>query len=81
MYPYTYPLVGGSKVEHLKRNIKALELTLSDEQMQRLDEAAKFDHGFPTGHFGRNGAILPGGKSDSFSLNSVSSQRSSRGSY
>lgn len=72
MYPYVFPVIGGSKIGHLRANIKALDITLTDEQMLKLDEAAKFNHGFPTGRFGRSGAILPGGKHNGWILASVS---------
>jgi diketogulonate reductase-like aldo/keto reductase len=45
--PYVFPIVGGRKVEHLKQNIQALDITLSPEQIQRIDSAKPFDLGFP----------------------------------
>jgi aryl-alcohol dehydrogenase-like predicted oxidoreductase len=45
--PYVFPIVGGRKVEHLKQNIQALDITLSPEQIRRIDEAKPFDVGFP----------------------------------
>lgn len=45
--PYVFPIVGGRKVEHLKGNIKALSLTLSDEDIKEIEEAVPFDTGFP----------------------------------
>ncbi|KPM38870.1 Norsolorinic acid reductase A [Neonectria ditissima] len=45
--PYVFPIVGGRKVEHLKGNIEALSLSLSDEDMQEIDKAVEFDLGFP----------------------------------
>jgi diketogulonate reductase-like aldo/keto reductase len=45
--PYVFPIVGGRKVEHLKQNIQALDITLSPEQIRRIDDAKPFDFGFP----------------------------------
>lgn len=45
--PYVYPIVGGRKLEHLKGNIEALKLTLTDEEIDEIERAAPFDVGFP----------------------------------
>ena len=45
--PYVFPIVGGRKIEHLKGNIEALGLELSDEDVAEIDGAAPFDIGFP----------------------------------
>jgi aryl-alcohol dehydrogenase-like predicted oxidoreductase len=45
--PYVFPIVGGRKVEHLKQNIQALDISLSPEQIHRIDDAKPFDLGFP----------------------------------
>ncbi|KAF2690457.1 aryl-alcohol dehydrogenase-like protein [Lentithecium fluviatile CBS 122367] len=45
--PYVFPIVGGRKVEHLKGNIEALSLQLSDEEIDDIDSATDFDVGFP----------------------------------
>ena len=45
--PYVFPLVGGRKVEHIKGNIAALEVDLTEEDVARIDEAYRFDPGFP----------------------------------
>jgi len=47
--PYVFPIVGGRKIEHLKGNIEALSLELSDEEIDEIDGAWEFDAGFPTG--------------------------------
>ncbi|KAH9985162.1 Aldo/keto reductase [Russula vinacea] len=52
--PYVFPIVGGRKVEHLKQNIQALDITLSPEQIRRIDEAKPFDVGFPYTLIGDN---------------------------
>jgi diketogulonate reductase-like aldo/keto reductase len=45
--PYVFPIVGGRKVEHLKQNVQALDISLSPEQIQRIDNAKPLDLGFP----------------------------------
>lgn len=35
--PYVFPIVGGRKVEHLRDNIAALSIKLTDKQMAVLD--------------------------------------------
>ncbi|KAE8443889.1 hypothetical protein EG329_001298 [Mollisiaceae sp. DMI_Dod_QoI] len=45
--PYVFPLIGGRKVEHLQSNIEALGLSLSQEDMESIDAAYGFEHGFP----------------------------------
>lgn len=45
--PYVFPIVGGRKVEHLKGNIEALGLELSEEELDDIDTAVNFDVGFP----------------------------------
>ncbi|KAJ5769061.1 Aldo/keto reductase [Penicillium odoratum] len=45
--PYIFPLIGGRKVEHLRGNIAALELTLSEDDAKEIEKAYYFDHGFP----------------------------------
>ena len=49
--PYVFPIVGGRKVEHLHQNLEALELSLSDEQIKRLDEIVPFERGWPYDRF------------------------------
>ena len=46
-YPYVIPIVGGRKVEQLEANVKALELSLSEEQIKYLESVFPFDPGFP----------------------------------
>lgn len=47
--PYVYPIVGGRKVEHLKGNIEALGVELSQEEIDGIEDAEPFDVGFPLG--------------------------------
>lgn len=45
--PYVFPIVGGRKPSHLKGNIEALSLELSDDDIAEIEGAAPFDVGFP----------------------------------
>ena len=45
--PYVFPIVGGRKVENLQKNIEALEITLSKDQIEFLENVLPFDAGFP----------------------------------
>ena len=46
--PNVIPIIGGRKIEHLEANVKALELSLSDEQISYLESVLPFDPGFPS---------------------------------
>jgi aryl-alcohol dehydrogenase-like predicted oxidoreductase len=56
--PYVFPIIGGRKLEHLKGNITALDLKLTDEEISEIDAAYKFDHGFP--HTFLSGTLFTG---------------------
>ena len=45
--PYVFPVIGGRKVGNLQKNLEALTITLSPEQMELLESALPFDAGFP----------------------------------
>ncbi|KAK9342778.1 NADP-dependent oxidoreductase domain-containing protein [Lipomyces starkeyi] len=45
--PYVFPIVGGRKVDHLKGNIAALGISLSENDIKEIDDAYVFDPGFP----------------------------------
>lgn len=45
--PHVHPIVGGRSVKHLKENIEALGLELSDADIDEIEEAVPFDIGFP----------------------------------
>uniref|UniRef100_Q01752 Aryl-alcohol dehydrogenase [NADP(+)] n=1 Tax=Phanerodontia chrysosporium TaxID=2822231 RepID=AAD_PHACH len=51
-FPYVFPIVGGRKVEHLYANLEALDISLSPEQMQFLNDTVPFNKGFPYLLFG-----------------------------
>ena len=52
--PYVFPICGGRKVDHLKGNIEALGLELSDEEIEEIEDAGEFDVGFPLNFLSRN---------------------------
>jgi aryl-alcohol dehydrogenase-like predicted oxidoreductase len=54
--PYVFPIVGGRKIEHLKGNIEALGLVLSEEDMKEIEGATPFDIGFPVTMLGKDAA-------------------------
>lgn len=55
---YVFPIVGGRKTEHLKGNIEALTLDLTEEDMKEIDGAVKFDPGFPHDFLHRPGEVI-----------------------
>lgn len=69
-----FPIVGGRKVEHLKDNIKALTIHLTDKQIEDLENASPLDIGFPNNFIGPDpkvtGSVAPGllGSSAQFSM-------------
>lgn len=44
---FVFPIVGGRTVDHLKGNIKALGLMLSQNDMDEIEGAMPFERGFP----------------------------------
>lgn len=51
--PYMFPIVGGRRVEHLKDNIEALNISFSEEELSSLNSATEFDTGFPHNFIGQ----------------------------
>ncbi len=45
--PYVFPVIGGRKVEHLKSNIEALAVELTEDEIYEIEDAEKWDPGFP----------------------------------
>ena len=41
--PYVFPIVGGRKVDHIKGSIAGLTVSLTDEEIQRIESAYPFD--------------------------------------
>lgn len=68
------PVLGGTSIEQLKSNIAALKIVLTEQQMTKLNDAAPFFHGYPTGHFGLDPRLLPGQQPETSFLNRVSLQ-------
>ncbi|KAK5044664.1 hypothetical protein LTR84_010556 [Exophiala bonariae] len=56
--PYVFPIVGGRKVDHIRGSIKALEVALSEKEVEKIDAAYPFDHGFP--HTFLSGTLFDG---------------------
>lgn len=54
--PYVFPIVGGRKIEHLKGNIEALRVNLTEEDMKEIEGALPFDIGFPQSMVSRDPA-------------------------
>ncbi len=52
--PYIFPIVGIRKVEHLQDNIDALKVHLSKEEIKEIEEAYKFNLGFPHDFIGHH---------------------------
>ena len=50
MTPVT-PIIGARKIEQLKDNLERLEVQLSTDQLERLNEVSKIDMGFPHNFF------------------------------
>ncbi|KAE9992562.1 hypothetical protein Vi05172_g11514 [Venturia inaequalis] len=42
-----FPIIGGRKVEHLKSNIEALKIHLTDKQIEYIEGVQNFEIGFP----------------------------------
>lgn len=55
--PRVFPIVGGRKVEHLHQNIKALEIKLSDKDIEELEKVIPFEPGFPNNFVGEDPAV------------------------
>lgn len=50
--PNVFPIIGGRKVEHLEGNIKALNIRLTDAQIEALEKESPLDVGFPNNFIG-----------------------------
>ncbi|KAM0563332.1 hypothetical protein ACHAPJ_001050 [Fusarium lateritium] len=57
---YVFPIIGGRKVDHLKANIQALTLNLTQEDIQEIDGAVEFDPGFPNNFLYRESNSIGG---------------------
>jgi aryl-alcohol dehydrogenase-like predicted oxidoreductase len=52
------PIVGATKVDQLTDNLKTVEVTLSEAQMKKLDDASKIELGFPGDFFNEDAVKL-----------------------
>ncbi|KAK9708095.1 hypothetical protein K7432_009828 [Basidiobolus ranarum] len=50
--PRTFPILGGRKASHLQDNIKALDLKLTQEHINKLESVGTIDLGFPHNFIG-----------------------------
>ena len=57
---YVFPIIGLRKVEHLDGAIEGLKVALTDEDIDRIDSAYDFDHGFP--HTFLSGSMFDGSR-------------------
>ncbi|RDX52548.1 Aldo/keto reductase [Lentinus brumalis] len=56
---HVFPIVGGRKVEQLEANIEALSVSLTQEQVEFLEDALPFDPGFPHTFCGDGSDYIP----------------------
>jgi len=54
--PVIIPLIGARSADQLEDNLGALEVTLDDDHLARLDEASRMDLGFPHDFLGPRGS-------------------------
>ncbi|KAN0104594.1 Aldo/keto reductase [Hyaloscypha variabilis] len=57
--PYVFPIVGGRKLEHIKGNVAALSVALSEDDIKEIESVYEFDPGFP--HTFLSGTLISGG--------------------
>ncbi len=57
--PYVFPIVGGRKMEHLQGAVDGLAVALTADEIDEIERAYDFDHGFPHS-FMSGTAIAPG---------------------
>ena len=62
----TIPIIGARKFTQIEDNLRSLDVTLSPEQLARLDKASAVSPGFPHDFFAREPvkAIVFGGLRD-----------------
>ncbi|CAF3405211.1 unnamed protein product, partial [Rotaria sp. Silwood2] len=52
--PYTFPIIGIRKIEHLQDNIQALKIRLTKEEIEEIEKAYDFKLGFPHDMIGQH---------------------------
>ncbi|KEF58769.1 uncharacterized protein A1O9_03612 [Exophiala aquamarina CBS 119918] len=45
--PYIFPIIGGRKIENLKSNIAALDIDLTEDEMEEIEAASPVSLGYP----------------------------------
>ncbi|GAB1206315.1 hypothetical protein APSETT445_005000 [Aspergillus pseudonomiae] len=55
--PYVFPIIGGRKIEHLQDNLKALEIRLTEAQIEYLESVKPLDVGYPANYIGQDPRI------------------------
>jgi aryl-alcohol dehydrogenase-like predicted oxidoreductase len=45
--PHVFPVIGGRSIKQMEQNIEALNLQLTKEEMDEIDDAAPFERGWP----------------------------------
>lgn len=45
--PYVFPIIGARKIEHLRSNIEALSIELTEDEIDEIEGAIPFDFGYP----------------------------------
>lgn len=56
--PFVFPIVGGRMLEHIQGNIAGLSVSLTEDDVGRIDSAYPFDPGFP--HTFLSGSLFQG---------------------
>lgn len=51
---YCFPILGGRKVDHLKDNVTAFDIELSDEQVKHLEDVVQIEKPFPISILGHD---------------------------
>ncbi|KAH7402267.1 NADP-dependent oxidoreductase domain-containing protein [Phaeosphaeria sp. MPI-PUGE-AT-0046c] len=64
--PYVFPIVGGRKIPHLRANIEALGLRLTEREIREIDNAYGFDMGFPHSFLSPINAAMMGPEDNRF---------------
>jgi len=67
-----FPIIGGRKVAQLERNIEALKVDLSEEDIQETESAVPFDFGYPHTLLSGNRYQPISSKNPAFSVNMCS---------
>jgi hypothetical protein len=58
--PYVFPVIGGRNIGHLKGNIEALSVELTQEDIAEIEKAVTFELGFPMDVLGTSAATSSG---------------------